>query len=80
ERDWFKIKPRDPRIGKLLPVQQYLDMRSEMTMQLLKDRRSNFANAARAGDHDWATFGNAATSVEGRSDGMGFRFRTWHLR
>jgi len=80
ERDWFKIVPRDPRIGKILSVQQYLDTRTEMTAQLLKDRRSNFSNAARAGDHDWVTFGNAATSVEGRSDGLGLRFRTWHLR
>lgn len=79
-RDWFKIVPRDPRLGKVLSVQQYLDMRTQMTMQLLKDRRSNFSNAMRAGDHDWATFGNAVTSVEGRSDGLGFRFRTWHLR
>lgn len=79
-RQWFKIKPRDPRLGKILSVQQYLDTRTEITTQLLKDRRSNFDNAARAGDHDWATFGNAATSVEGRSDGTGLRFRTWHLR
>jgi len=79
-RDWFKIIPRDPRLGKVLSVQQYLDTRTHMTMQLLKDRRSNFANAMRAGDHDWATFGNAVTSVEGRSDGLGLRFRTWHLR
>mgnify|MGYP000051757561 FL=1 len=80
DRPWFKIKPRDPRINKKLSVQQYLDTRSEMTMQLLKDRRSNFANAARAGDHDWVTFGNAVTSCEGRADGLGLRFRTWHLR
>jgi hypothetical protein len=79
-RDWFKIVPRDPRLRRILSVQQYLDMRTEMTRQLLKDRRSNFANAARSGDHDWATFGNAVTSVEGRSDGLGLRFRTWHLK
>lgn len=79
-REWFKIVPRDPRRAKLLPVQQYLDVRTQITAQLLKDRRSNFSNAARAGDHDWVTFGNAATSVEGRADGTGLRFRTWHLR
>jgi hypothetical protein len=79
-RDWFKIVAQDPRLRKVLSVQQYLETRSEMTMQLLKDRRSNFSNAVRAGDHDWVTFGNAVTSVEGRSDGMGLRFRTWHLR
>lgn len=79
-RDWFGVVPSDPRVAKNLSVKQYLDSRSQMTRQLLKDRRSNFTNAARAGDHDWVTFGNAVTSVEGRSDGMGLRFRTWHLR
>ena len=79
-RDWFKIVPQDPRLGKNLSVKQYLETRSQITMQLLKDRRSNFSNAVRAGDHDWVTFGNAVTSVEGRSNGMGLRFRTWHLR
>lgn len=79
-RDWFKIVPQDPRLGKILSVKQYLETRSQITMQLLKDRRSNFSNAVRAGDHDWITFGNAVTSVEGRSNGMGLRFRTWHLR
>lgn len=79
-RDWFKIVPQDPRLGKILSVKQYLETRSQITMQLLKDRRSNFSNAVRAGDHDWVTFGNAVTSVEGRSNGMGLRFRTWHLR
>lgn len=80
DRPWFKIVPRDPRLAKNLTIQQYLDLRTQMTMQLLKDRRSGFSNAARMGDHDWVTFGNAVTSVEGRSDSMGLRFRTWHLR
>lgn len=79
-REWFKIVPRDPRLRRNLAVQQYLDMTTSITAQLLADRRSNFSNSARAGDHDWVTFGNAVTSVEGLSDGSGLRFRTWHLR
>lgn len=79
-RQWFNIVPRDPRLRKNLAVQQFLDTATSITAQLIADRRSNFANAARAGDHDWVTFGNAVTSVEGLSDNSGLRYRTWHLR
>lgn len=79
-RQWFKIRARDPRLNKRQSVQEYLETRSQMQMALLMDRKSQFSNSVRMGDHDWAAFGNAVESVEVRRDGLGLRFRNWHLK
>lgn len=79
-KDWFSIEAQDPSVQRQNSVQRYLEHKTAVMRSLLRDRKSNFAAAARAGDHDWTTFGNAITSAEVRRDTVGLRFRTWHPR
>lgn len=79
-RTWFVPRARDSKLHKNTSVRTYLEEKGDVTLSLFRDRKSNFSNAMRQGDHDWVTFGNSVTTGEVRRDGMGLLFRTWHLR
>lgn len=47
---------------------------------LMQDRASGFTRATKEGDHDYATFGQCALSVEVNRNMNGLLYRCWHLR
>lgn len=61
-------------------VKRYLQHFDETMRRAMYDRSSMFKKAAKEGDHDFATFGQCALSVELNRNGDGLLYRAWHLR
>lgn len=58
----------------------WLEWATQQQRRYMKDRAAGFDRAVKTGDHDFATFGNAALSVEPNSTATGVVYRCWHLR
>lgn len=61
-------------------VKRYLQHFDETMRRAMYDRASGFKKACKEGDHDFATFGQLAMSIELNRQANGLLFRTWHLR
>lgn len=58
----------------------WLQWSSTRLLEFMNDRRAGFVRATKQGDHDFATFGQCALSVELNRQRDGLLFRNWHLR
>ena len=58
----------------------WLQWASGRLKDLFDDRSANFVRATKEGDHDFATFGQCAISIEMNKFKNGLLFRNWHLR
>ncbi len=79
-RKWFGAAVRGIKEKDSVVAKAWLGEMAEAHRDLLYDPRSGFQKSQQVADHDWCTFGNSVTSIEPRSDMMGLRFRSWHLR
>lgn len=61
-------------------AKQWRQWGSNRLYTLMQDRSSGFTRATKEGDHDFATFGQCALSVEINRDMSGLLYRCWHLR
>jgi hypothetical protein len=76
---WMKISVfREDRVDN--EGQRWLDRVTEIQYRAMMDRRSCFARATAEADHDYASFGQAAISVELNSTLDRLLYRCWHLR
>ena len=75
--DWFKIgiDGEPDHSG-----QMWLDWATTRLMRIIRQREANFVRATKEGDHDYATFGQCAISIEMNRRASGLLFRCWHLR
>ncbi len=58
----------------------WLQESTEIQRRAMDDRDANFERATKEGDHDFATFGQCAISVEWDQKGQHLLYRCWHLR
>lgn len=78
-KEWFKISTRDPEREDTV-AKQWLEWTGKLMLRAMQDRASQFHRATKEGDHDFATFGQCAISVEMNKEQNGFLYRCWHLR
>lgn len=71
KRDWDKVG---------VEGRAWLEWAENIQRRAMYSRHSNFVNATKQGDHDFATFGQAALQVTMNRDGNGMLYRCWHLR
>lgn len=61
-------------------VKRYLQHFEETMRKAMYDRASLFTKATKTADHDYASFGQCAISIELNREANGLLYRTWHLR
>lgn len=78
---WFHvgIKYQD-RTSDQTESSQYLQWFEEVMRRAMYDKSAQFSRATKAGDHDFATFGQCVISAELNRDANGLLYRCWHLR
>lgn len=78
-KPWFKIRA-DREEDEDHESKEWLEWATGLQRRAMYDKQSMFTRAAKEGDHDFATFGGAAISVElNRRDNV-LLYRCWHLR
>lgn len=77
--EWFDITTnRENELDHEAKV--WLQEATETQRRAMDDRDANFERATKEGDHDFATFGQCAISVEWDQKGTHLLYRCWHLR
>ena len=78
-KDWFKIRT-DNESREDTESRAWLEWATDRQKRAMYDRRSGFVRATKAGDHDFAAFGQTVLSVELNPMADGLLYRCWHLR
>lgn len=78
-KPWFHMKPMDTRIDDN-ESNRWLEWAEGLMRRAMYDRAAQFTRAAKEGDNDFSTFGQACISVELNRDRDGLLYRCWHLR
>lgn len=77
--NWFKIVPaRDEEPDQA--ATEWLEWVTATQKRAMYDPKAKFTRATKEGDHDFATFGQCAISVELNSERSNLLYRCWHLR
>jgi hypothetical protein len=81
-RKWYHMKRKFEERGKEkdTEVRQTLEYFDDTMRKAMYDKTALFTRATKEGDHDFATFGQAALSVELNRAGDSLLYRCWHLR
>jgi len=61
-------------------AKQWMQQKTDIQRRIIYNTQSRFVRAMKEADHDWATFGQAAISVELNRRRDGLFYRDWHLR
>jgi len=76
---WFHI--RTPNYDQLdADAKAWLEAATAKMRRTMADRHTQFSRATKEGDHDFATFGQAALQVSRNRDASSVLYRCWHLR
>jgi len=76
---WFHTGIRNREVNDN-ETRQWLQAFELAQRRAMYDRRAQFSRATKEGDHDFASFGQCALSVEMNSRADGLLYRCWHLR
>lgn len=81
-KPWFHLRTSDVRLDGDVDSRRWLEWAEATQRRAMYDKDTLFTQATKAGDHDYATFGQCVISVQvvfGR-DGPHLLYRNWHLR
>lgn len=78
-KEWFSLGTNRPD-KEDTEVKQWLEWVASLQRRAMYDRAAMLSRAARETDHDFATFGQGAISVELNRARNGLLYRNWHLR
>lgn len=78
-KEWFKLRT-DRKEKEDTEAKRWLEWLTGLMKRAMYDRVTQFTRATKEGDHDFATFGNAALSAEVNRNGDALLYRCWHLR
>lgn len=79
EKAWFRMAV-DDEDGVDLQTKAWLEWAAKIQRKAMYDRTAMFIRATKEGDHDFASFGQCAISVELNKYRSGLLYRCWHLR
>jgi hypothetical protein len=77
---WFHARTQSERINKDTMARKWLDFATEQMRQAMYDNLSGWSRAAKEGDRDFVTIGNACIMLRPNSNWNGLLFRTIHMR
>jgi hypothetical protein len=78
-KEWFHVGPRDE-MREDNDSRRWLEWATGLQRRAMYDRASRFTRATKEGDHDFATFGQCALSVEVNHRKSSLLYRSYHLR
>lgn len=78
--EWFRIRSSSERVNKDEGAIAWMDYATKVQMRAMYDPVARFVRAAREGDHDYVSFGNAALSIDINREYDALLYRAWHLR
>jgi hypothetical protein len=79
EKEWFFSETtRQDRVDNA--GKQWLEYATQVQRRAMYDRASQFVRATKEGDHDFATFGCCAHTIELNRSRDALLYRDWHLR
>lgn len=80
EKQWNYMVTNDERVMEDNDSRAWLEWATTVQRRAMYDRVAKFTNATKQGDHDFATFGQCAISVELNRFATALLYRCWHLR
>lgn len=78
-KEWFHMAPVDG-VREDTDAKRWLEWAGGLQRRAMYDRVTQFTRATKAGDHDYAAFGQCAMSVEMNYAKQALLYRTYHLR
>jgi hypothetical protein len=78
-KEWFHMLPKDPGRDNN-ESKRWLEYAANVMRRAMYDRASQFTIASKQADHDFACFGQSATSVRLSRNADHLLYRCWHLR
>ncbi len=79
EKPWFHMIVEHQELTDL-SARAWLEWAEKIQRRAMYDRAATFIRATKEGDHDFASFGQCAISVELNKRRDGLLYRCWHLR
>lgn len=79
QKMWANVRAVDDAINNDPQSKRWLERASKIMFNVMYERHANFVRATKAGDHDFATFGNAVLDVRLRRNLDGMLYRCHHL-
>lgn len=80
EKQWNYMVCSDERVMQDNDSRAWLEWATTVQRRAMYDRVSQFTKATKHGDHDYATFGQCAISIELNRHATALLYRCWHLR
>ena len=80
EKSWFHLVANDDGKEDDLDAKAWLEWAGKMQRRAMYGRGTQFIRATKEADHDFASFGQCAISVELNRERSGLLYRCWHLR
>lgn len=77
---WSHMRTADINIDHDVEARRWLEWAESTQRRAMYDRTAQFTRATKEGDHDFATFGQCAISVELNTRLNSLLYRCWHLR
>lgn len=79
-KQWNEMTVNEDEAKLTVESKRWLEWATGVMRRAMYDRKTNFIRATKEGDHDFATFGNAALTSELGPDQSTLLYRSWHLR
>lgn len=79
-RPWFHARTDSEKINEDPQARAWLDWATDRQMRVMYDPKAQFVRATKAGDNDFAAFGQAVLQCEPNRNLDGLLYRAWHLR
>jgi len=80
EKQWNYMVANDERVMRDNDARAWLEWATTVQRRAMYDRVAQFTRATKQGDHDYASFGQCAISIELNRHATALLYRCWHLR
>src|SRR5262245_21273884 len=77
---WFHARTDNERVNNAAGPRAWLDWASDVLRRMMYDRAAQFSRATKAGDDDFAAFGQCVIKVDVSAERSGLLYRARHLR
>lgn len=79
-KNWFHIRTKENWDKAGVEARAWLEGAESVMRHAMYHRTSQFVNATKQGDHDFAAFGQSVLQLSLNKDADGLLYRCWHLR
>lgn len=79
-KEWFSLTPEDEEAEENRAVSDWSKAAASTMRKAMYDKSAQFTRATKEADNDFASFGQAAMTVEFDEENVSLLYRCWHLR